>query len=103
MTARHDVLPDSKDYFKISSEYLIREIAGEQIIIPVGRETENFDGLISVNEVARTLWEMLQKGSDFQGLVHGICAEYEVDEETAGRDIRVFLEKLQANGILENS
>lgn len=46
---------------KISNEYIIRDIAGEYIIVPVGQVALDFQGLITVNEIGVYIWELLQK------------------------------------------
>ena len=36
---------------KISENYIMREIAGEYIVVPTGRAAMDFKGLISLNDV----------------------------------------------------
>lgn len=50
---------------KISNEYIIRDIAGEYIIVPVGQVALDFQGLITVNEIGVYIWELLQKRNNF--------------------------------------
>ena len=85
---------------RIDKEFVIREIAGDYIIIPTGKTVLEFNGLITVNEVGVTLWNMLQEEVTFDQLVQGILAEYDVEEEVAREDIREFLDKLAKDGIL---
>ena len=59
------------------------------------------DGLITVNEVGVSIWNMLQKEVTFDKLVQGILDEYDVEEQVAREDIREFLDKLIAGGILK--
>ena len=40
---------------KISSNYVIREIAGDYIIVPIGQAVFDFQGLITVNEIGALL------------------------------------------------
>lgn len=60
-----------------------------------------FNGLITVNEVGVSIWNMLQNEVTFDELVKGILDEYEVEESVAREDIREFLDTLIAGGILE--
>ena len=87
----------------VSQDYRLREVAGEHIIIPVGQAAITFNGLIAVNGVALSIWKLLQKGASFGEIVDGICAEYEVDAQTAAADLTEFLDTLQENGLLEES
>lgn len=85
---------------KISKEFVLREIAEEYIIIPIGKTTLDFNGLITVNEVGVSLWNMLQNEVTVDDLVKGILDEYDVEESVAREDILEFLEKLVGGGIL---
>lgn len=85
---------------RINKEFVLREIAGDYIIIPTGATVLEFNGLITVNEVGVTLWKMLQEEVSIDQLVQGILAEYEVEEEVAREDILEFLDTLTKGGIL---
>ena len=71
---------------KIDRNFVLREIAGEYIIIPTGKTALEFNGLITVNEIGMELWKMLQ--------------EDDVEEDVAREDIQDFLDKLTDGGIL---
>ena len=86
---------------KIRKEFVLREIAGDYIIIPTGKTTLAFKGLITVNEVGAALWKMLQSEKSLDELVKAILDEYDVEESVAREDIQDFLETLRENGILE--
>ena len=86
---------------RIEKEFVLREIAGDYIIIPTGSTVLDFNGLITVNEVGVTLWNMLQEEVTMDELVAGILEEYDVSEEVAREDIQEFLDTLTQNGILK--
>ena len=86
---------------KISKEFVLREIAGDYIIIPTGTTVLEFNGLITVNEVGVTIWNMLQEEVTMDELVQGVLVEYEVEEEIARKDIQEFLGELVKGGILD--
>ena len=85
---------------KIDKNFVLREIAGEYIIIPTGRTALEFNGLITVNEVGMELWKMLQEDVTFDDLLNGILEEYDIDENAAREDIQEFLDRLVKGGIL---
>lgn len=86
---------------KIQKEFVLREIAGDYVIIPTGKTTLTFNGLITVNEVGAALWKMLQSDKSLDDLIQGILDEYDVEESVAREDIQEFLETLRKNGILD--
>lgn len=85
---------------KVDKQFVLREIAGDYIIIPTGKTVLEFNGLITVNEVGVSLWNMLQNEITLDGLVQGILDEYDVKEEVAREDIQEFLDTLVSGGIL---
>ena len=85
---------------KLEKEFVLREIAGDYVIIPVGKTVIEFNGLITVNEVGVSIWNMLQNEVTFDQIVQGILNEYEVEESVAREDIREFLDQLIDGGIL---
>ena len=50
---------EKKSIMKIDRSFVLREIAGEYIIIPTGKTALEFNGLITVNEIGMELWKML--------------------------------------------
>ena len=85
---------------KISKEFVIREIAGDYIIVPTGSTALQFNGLITVNEVGAYLWKLMQQETTEEALVQSVVTEYEVEEETARQDIEEFLQQLRDNHII---
>ena len=85
---------------RVDKEFVLREIAGDYIIIPTGKTVLEFNGLVTVNEVGVSLWKMLQNEVTFDDLVNGILEEYDVEESVAREDIREFLDKIIESGIL---
>ena len=86
---------------KISKEFILREIAGEYIFVPVGKTALEFNGLITINEIGVLIWEQLQKGSSFDQIIQVILEEYEIDEETAVKDVNEFINYLKEKNILD--
>ena len=86
---------------RVDKEFVLREIAGDYIIIPTGKTVLEFNGLITVNEVGVDIWKMLQEDVTFEDLVKGILDQYDVEEEVAREDIQEFLDTLISGGILE--
>ena len=86
---------------RVQKEFVLREIAGDYVIIPTGKTVLTFNGLITVNEVGADLWKMLQSEVTFDDLLNGILEIYDVDEETAREDIQEFLDTLIKGGILD--
>lgn len=85
---------------KIEKEFILREIAGDYVIVPTGQTALEFNGLITVNEIGAFIWKKLDQDITEDELVQAILEEYEVDEETARNDMEEFLDKLMECKIL---
>ena len=86
---------------RVEKEFVLREIAGDYIIIPTGKTVFDFNGLITLNEVGVSLWKMLQNEVTFDDLLQGILDEYDVEPAVAREDIQEFLNQLVSGGIME--
>lgn len=84
----------------IKKELIKRSIAGETVLVPVGRTVYEANGLFVLNELGDFLWERLPGAENEEQLLQSILEEYEVDEQTARKDLRMFLAKLTEMGII---
>ena len=88
---------------KISQNFILREIAGEYVIVPTGEAAYEFQGLITANETGAFLWEKLQKDEQTEeSLVKVLCEEYETDQTQAEKDVAEFIQRLRQQNILAN-
>lgn len=85
---------------KLRYEFTVRQIAGEYILIPMGKDALAFSGMISTNPVGALLCEKLKSETDEESLVEAVLEEFEVDRETAQADTREFLELLRKARLL---
>lgn len=84
----------------IKKELIKREIAGDTILVPVGKSVYDSNGLFALNELGAFLWDRLPQAKDREDLLAAVLAEYEVTEAEAARDLDEFLSRLQEYGIL---
>lgn len=85
---------------KISDGYILRTVAGKNIVVSVGSETA-FSGMLTLNDTGVFFWNLLQKDTTKEEMISAVTAEYDVDEKTVAEDIDEFLAKLTEKGILE--
>ena len=85
---------------KIKKELVKRDIAGDTILVPVGKTVYDSNGLFILNELGAFLWDRLEQAQSEGELLTAILNEYEVTEEVAAKDLRTFLENLRKLGIL---
>lgn len=85
---------------KRNTDFMLRDIAGEVILVPTGAATQQFNGMITLNEVAAFIWKNLDESESSEILVDKIMDEFEVDRETATRDAIGFVSALYERGLV---
>ncbi len=86
---------------KIKEGFVVREVSNSHIVVPIGDKTVDFNGIMTLNETGRFLWDILVNGAEKEDLVAALLNEYNVDKTTAEKDIDLFLNKLKENEIAE--
>ena len=86
---------------KIKAGFVVREIAGQSVVVALGTANKDFGGMIKLNSTGRLIWDMLSIGAQTEDIVKRITEEYEIDADTARKDAIAFINTLQGAGILE--
>ena len=86
---------------KIKGEYVLREIAGEYILIPIGKTALEMNGMITMDEVGVTIWRGLEEAKNEEEILQIILEAYEVEKEVALADMKEFMKKLLDAGLVE--
>lgn len=85
---------------KIKDGYLMREVAGSYIVVPVGEDTVSFNGVMTLAGSGAMLWRRLEEGAEREELLQLLLQTYDIDAATAGADLDAFLEKLVSADVL---
>mgnify|MGYP003295195678 CR=1 FL=1 len=86
---------------KINSNYKLREVAGETIVVNQGTAEVNMTRIISLNASARLLYESLaNKDFTLEDVAQILSNTYGIPAEVAKKDAQVWVEALQKCGII---
>ena len=85
---------------RVSKDFILRQIADEYMLVPIGQAATRFNGLISMNEIGHFIFTALAEDTTEEQVVDQIIAEYDVDRATAGQDLGEFLQQLRQLGAL---
>lgn len=86
---------------RIKDGFILRQIAGEDIVVPIGGNIANFNGVINLNKSAAYLLNLLKEEITADKLIVSLMNEYEIDEELATKDVNDFLNILKEHQMLE--
>ena len=86
---------------QIKKGFVVREVGGETVVVPVGKMSKEFHGMINLNATGAFLWRFYESAHSVDEGVQALCAEYDVDAEKAKNDVEKFVEILIRNGFAE--
>ena len=86
---------------KIKEGFLLRNVAGNDVVVPTGKAAVAFHGMMALNGVAAFLWKKLQSDISRDGLLEALLAEYDVECEKAAADVDAFIASLKEKDLLE--
>ncbi len=85
---------------KVKLEFVLRDIAGDLLLIPAGKSALDLNGMLTLNEVGGEIWRLLPEAEDEEDLVARLLEIYDVEEEELRKDVTDFLNTLRKLGIL---
>ena len=86
---------------KINDGFVLREVAGTWVVLPLTKGFSDFNGMITLNESGYLLWKKLESGADREALIALLTEEYEVTADVASRDVDKFLSKIGEAGCVD--
>ncbi len=86
---------------KIKNGFAKRKIADSNIVVPVGKATNDFNGMITLNESGSFFWDCFKDDTSVDEVVKKVTSEYDIDEATARKDVEKFVDMLRENNLVE--
>ncbi len=85
---------------KIKLEFVLREIAGDILLVPVGKTALDLNGMLTLNEVGAEIWKMLPEVENEEEIVARLVQDYDADPAQVREDVAEFISHLRELGIL---
>ncbi len=80
---------------KIKKEMVLRNIAGDYVLVPAGASVKEYNGLFAINEVGAAIWDLLEKCETEDEIACALAKEYDAPNELLKKDVTAFLKKLK--------
>ena len=71
------------------------------MVMPTGDNIAKFDGTIVLNEVSAFVFKQLENAVSRDDLLTAMLAEFDVDEQTAAKDLDKLLDRFRDLNLLE--
>lgn len=85
---------------RIKDGFVLREVAGQAVVIATGEASKTFHGMVKLNGTGRDIWNGLAKGLEADAIAAGLVRDYDVDAARARADVDAFIAKMSAEGFL---
>ena len=85
---------------KIKRDFILREIAGDILLVPAGKTALDLNGMLTLNEVGADIWKMLPQVENEEEIVARLVQDYDADPAQVREDVAEFIRHLRELGIL---
>ena len=86
---------------RIKDGFIKRKVAGKDIVVALGKNTAEFNKMLTLNETASFIFDLLTEDCTEEDIVRALADTYEdVDEELIKSDVSAFVAKLRETGVL---
>ena len=76
---------------KIKEGFMLREVAGSYVVVAVGERSEQFNGMVNLNETGAFMWKKTEEGTSREELLGALLETYDVERSVAERDVDKFI------------
>jgi hypothetical protein len=80
---------------------VLREVAGEHLLVPIRRDVADLKAIFALNGVGLRIWERLDGATALDRVLAEILERFDVPAEEAAADLRAFVDRLEAAGLVE--
>ena len=87
---------------KVKKQFVLKNVADNYVVMPLGDDVVDLNGMLTLNESGVLLWNALEVGANKEDLVKALTDEYDVSEEIASKDVDAFIEALVKIGCIED-
>lgn len=85
---------------RVNSGFVMRDVAGQTVIVATGEASKGFRGMIKVNAAGKVIWGALSEGLDEAAVVERVLDRFAVDRATAQADVAAFIADMRRHGFL---
>lgn len=87
--------------YRANPDFLLREVAGEAVIIPVGEAGVFENSVISLNDTCSFLWKLFQEPRTEEEVIAEAKKEYSDPDGEMEQGIKNFIEEYVKYGLLK--
>jgi hypothetical protein len=85
---------------RVKSGFVVREVGGKKYAVATGEAARSFKGMLSLNDVGATIFNLLQSDTTAEAIVEAILAEYDASAEIVSADVENFIRQLRSIDVI---
>jgi hypothetical protein len=82
------------------SDFVVQNVGGENLLVPLGAQVMDLNGLITLNDTGAYVWELLAQDRTLDELAEAVAAQFEVDPAAALGDVQMFIDEINRLGLV---
>lgn len=86
---------------KIKDGFILKDVAGNKIVIATGSQRLEFNGVITFNNVGADVFTMLDGTNTVEDIISHIATDYSVSEDIVKADVEKLIEKMRKYNLIE--
>ena len=87
---------------KIKDGYVLRDIAGDTVVIATGEISKTFHGMIRLNSTGKEIWEILSSGDLSEDeVIAEMTKRHDAKPEEISEGVIAFISKIRDAGLFE--
>jgi methyltransferase-like protein len=94
-------MTDLKSILSHSASVVTRKTGNEYVLVPVTDNIADMDSVFTLNETGAYIWEQIDGKKTVEEIIEAVTNEYEIDEETAEKDVFEFVNNMNKYLIIQ--
>lgn len=82
-------------------DFIMQNVGGENLLVPLGAQVMDLNGIIILNDTGAWVWELLDEERSLDELTAAVAERFDVTPEIACSDVRTFLDEITKLGLIE--
>lgn len=87
---------------KIKDGFIMKDVAGSKVVLPLGERQTEIRGIITFNDIGAEVFNMLDGTNSVEEIIAKIVKDYDAPYEIVKSDVEKLIEKMRANGLVED-
>lgn len=87
---------------KIKKGFVLNEVAGNNIVVGVGKNSDTLGGMLTLNSSGVFIWNFLKKNRTYDEIIKALLDKYDTTEEDAKKGLDMFLKSARELGVLDD-